>query len=86
MVVDAEVRKQDLQSKNEGAGVLFKIADDPRITRVSRFIRRFSIDELPRLWNELRGDMSLVGPDRLCPMRSHTTTAIPSEGLMFAQA
>lgn len=62
MVVDAEARKAELMDQNEGAGVLFKMADDPRITPVGRFIRKYSIDELPQLWNVLVGDMSLVGP------------------------
>ena len=62
MVVDAEARLAELQSRNEGAGVLFKMKDDPRITRVGGFIRRYSIDELPQLWNVFKGEMSLVGP------------------------
>jgi lipopolysaccharide/colanic/teichoic acid biosynthesis glycosyltransferase len=62
MVVDAEARKAQLMARNEQDGPAFKIKDDPRMTAVGRFIRRTSIDELPQLWNVLRGDMSLVGP------------------------
>jgi exopolysaccharide biosynthesis polyprenyl glycosylphosphotransferase len=61
MVNDADERKQELLEANEAAP-LFKIADDPRSTRVGRFLRRRSLDELPQLYNVLRGDMSLVGP------------------------
>jgi lipopolysaccharide/colanic/teichoic acid biosynthesis glycosyltransferase len=62
MFVDAEKRRAELTARNEQSGPVFKIHDDPRITRVGRVLRRWSIDELPQLWNILKGDISLVGP------------------------
>jgi exopolysaccharide biosynthesis polyprenyl glycosylphosphotransferase len=62
MVPDADSMVAELADRNEADGPLFKIADDPRITRVGRILRKTSIDELPQLWNVLRNEMSLVGP------------------------
>lgn len=62
MCPDAEEKLDDLMGQNEMDGPVFKIKEDPRITRVGRFIRKTSIDELPQLWNVLKGEMSIVGP------------------------
>jgi exopolysaccharide biosynthesis polyprenyl glycosylphosphotransferase len=62
MVVGAEQRRAELEPLNEMAAPVFKMRDDPRVTRLGRVLRRFSLDELPQLWNVVKGDMSLVGP------------------------
>lgn len=62
MYVDADERLKDLLKYNEVDGAMFKMKDDPRVTSVGRVIRKYSIDELPQLWNVFKGDMALVGP------------------------
>ncbi len=62
MVPDAEARLAELRARHDGNAILFKLKSDPRVTRVGKFIRRYSIDELPQLFDVIRGDMSLVGP------------------------
>ncbi|WP_322815159.1 exopolysaccharide biosynthesis polyprenyl glycosylphosphotransferase [Chloroflexus sp.] len=67
MYIDAEQRLRELQAKNEADGPVFKMKRDPRVTRVGRVIRKLSIDELPQLFNVLKGEMSLVGPRPALP-------------------
>jgi len=68
MYIDAEARKKELMALNEADGVVFKMKNDPRITRVGKLIRKLSIDELPQIFNIIKGDMSLVGPRPPVPM------------------
>ena len=75
MVRDAERLKETLAAHNEAAGPIFKMRQDPRVTRVGRVLRKYSLDELPQLFNVLRGDMSLVGPRPHLPQEVALYTA-----------
>ena len=82
MRVDAEAQRAALEAQNQMAGgVLFKLRNDPRVTRVGTVLRKYSIDELPQLWNVLRGDMALVGPRPALPSEVAQYTATACERL-----
>ena len=81
MYIDAENRLQELMHLNEQSGPAFKIKDDPRITKVGKFIRKTSLDELPQLFNVLKGDMSLVGPRPAIPREVEQYTAYQKQRL-----
>lgn len=82
MFVDAEQRLASLVSLNEASGPVFKIKEDPRITPFGRIMRKLSLDELPQLWNVLRGDMSLVGPRPALPNEVSTYGELERQRLL----
>jgi lipopolysaccharide/colanic/teichoic acid biosynthesis glycosyltransferase len=82
MVEDAELMLDDLLEHNETTGAMFKMKNDPRITKIGHFLRKTSLDELPQLWNVLNGDMSLVGPRPPLPREVKDYTAYDLQRLL----
>jgi len=83
MIPNAEAKLEELLDQNEMEGPAFKMKEDPRITRVGKFIRKTSLDELPQLWNILKGDMSIVGPRPPLPREVAEYTAYEKQRLMI---
>lgn len=82
MCIDAEAKLETLLAKNEVQGAMFKMKEDPRVTKVGKFIRKTSIDELPQLWNVVKGEMSLVGPRPPLPREVKTYSSYDKQRLL----